>query len=731
MERVAFLIEETNERLGCLLNPEGLVMRRKAGVRARRSATGHLTGTGLSDDPLLFTGGGRTELQLDLLFDVQLGGSTVTDPDVRALTRPLWNLAEQTGSEAQRRLSLVRFVWGKSWNILGAVVAVAERLEHFTQAGVPQRSWIRLLFLRLDQPPPEPATMVRSPASFSEEELAQLEEGGVHELIGGTGVGPSGDEGAEGVATADELVGAALEESGAAATLDAAQRQIAGAAEAALQGLSAFLASVPDEEAASAESASSPSEPVADSEEDEAAPPSLEEAAAGVATAFSGMLSALDVFASAAKAEVFEAVATATSEIASASSAAARHLDRLAGGAGQALVDGCRRALSDIDDGVDAMIAAASDAAAVVKARTSAMIATAADGLDAFAQDVEEELASVATWTSEVGEQVMAGIQTALEPMRALATDVRATGQAALDAVAPALGAIGAEVEKLWAAGEEIAAEGVAAAVGAAAFVLKNAREAHDALASASQARTAQAITASVADVRVALEEQPSPADAATAETIEVSLVEIEARMNLVTTPAPKKALQPAERAVAYVRASLGTSKPDVEAPPVADEAAATPEEDAPEVIPETEAAETTDAPDETKPAPSAPSSVAEALGIIEAATAAMLAAEQAAVAALIQTAAREQRHTDVAEVTPERAAPTSAKGRRLQQQASPSSTETSVGFGERLEHVAYRYYRDPALWRVLAAANGLDDPLHLPSGFNLRVPSLLGGGRP
>ena len=731
MERVAFLIEETNERLGCLLNPEGLVMRRKAGVRARRSATGHLTGTGLTDDPLLFTGGGRTELQFDLLFDVQLGGSSVTDPDVRALTRPLWNLAEHAaGSEAQRGLPLVRFVWGKSWNILGAVVAVAERLEHFTQAGVPQRSWIRLLFLRLDQPPPEPAALARPPTSFPEEELAQLEEGGVHELIGGAGGEPPGTDGAEGVATADDLIGAALEESGAAASLAAAQRQIAGAAEAALHGLSAFFAS-PDEETASAEDAPPPSESVADEEEEEAAPPSLEEAVAGVATAFSGMLSALDVFASAAKAEVFEAVATATSEIARASSAAARHLDRLAGGAGQALVDGCHRALRDIDDGVDAMIAAAGDAAAVVKARASAMIATAADGLDAFAQDVERELASVATWTSEVGSEVMAGIQTALEPMRALATDVRATGSATLDAVAPALGAIGTEVEKLWAAGEEIAAEGVAAAVEAAAFVLKSAREAYDALASASHARTAQAITASVADVRVALEEQPSPSDETSAESIETSLVEIETRMSLVTTPASKKALQPAKRAVAYVRASLGTSQPDSEIATVEDEAVATPEEDAPEVVPETEAAEGTGVPSETPPAPAAPMSVAEALGMIEAATAAMVEAEQADVAALIQTAAREQRPTDVAEGTPERVAPTSARERRPRQQAGSSATETSVGFGERLEHVAYRYYRDPALWRVLAAANGLDDPLHLPSGLNLRVPSLLGGTRP
>ncbi len=38
MERVAFLIEETGERIGCLLNPDSLVIRRSAGVQPRRSA---------------------------------------------------------------------------------------------------------------------------------------------------------------------------------------------------------------------------------------------------------------------------------------------------------------------------------------------------------------------------------------------------------------------------------------------------------------------------------------------------------------------------------------------------------------------------------------------------------------------------------------------------------------------------------------------------------------------
>ena len=37
MERVAFVVESTGERLGCLLNPESLVLRRLAGIRPRLS----------------------------------------------------------------------------------------------------------------------------------------------------------------------------------------------------------------------------------------------------------------------------------------------------------------------------------------------------------------------------------------------------------------------------------------------------------------------------------------------------------------------------------------------------------------------------------------------------------------------------------------------------------------------------------------------------------------------
>lgn len=152
MERVAFLIEDTGEHLGCLLNPESVVMSRAAGVEARRSSGGRLTGAGMADDPLLFTGGGRTELRLDLLFDTELAPSEAGVTDVRQMTRPIWRLAENsTEVDRQRRPPSARFVWGRAWNIPGVVTEVAERFDRFDADGSPLRSWLRLVFVRVGQ----------------------------------------------------------------------------------------------------------------------------------------------------------------------------------------------------------------------------------------------------------------------------------------------------------------------------------------------------------------------------------------------------------------------------------------------------------------------------------------------------------------------------------------------------------------------------------------------------
>jgi hypothetical protein len=152
MERVAFLIEETGERISCMLNPETLTVRRAAGVQTRRSLSGNLTGVGLTDDTLLYTGGGMTELFLELLFEVTFTDNATITPDVRSLTSPLWKLAENSQTnESYGRPALVRFIWGKSWNIPGVVAAVSEHLDFFDSTGIPLRSWLKMRFLRVTE----------------------------------------------------------------------------------------------------------------------------------------------------------------------------------------------------------------------------------------------------------------------------------------------------------------------------------------------------------------------------------------------------------------------------------------------------------------------------------------------------------------------------------------------------------------------------------------------------
>jgi hypothetical protein len=170
MERVAFLIERSGERISCLLNPEFLEARRIAGVRTRREAGGFLGGTARTDHPLIATGGGITEFDLRLLFDTEIAqlesgqqpsalqadGTRLT-MDVRELTRPIWDLSENATAEGYGAPPSVRFIWGKSWNIPGVIVSVAERLERFDMYGTPQRSWLTLRLRRVEEPEPRPA----------------------------------------------------------------------------------------------------------------------------------------------------------------------------------------------------------------------------------------------------------------------------------------------------------------------------------------------------------------------------------------------------------------------------------------------------------------------------------------------------------------------------------------------------------------------------------------------
>jgi hypothetical protein len=150
VERVAFLVEATGAHVTCLLNPETLVVSRTAGVRPRQVAGGLVAGAGRADDPLLLSGGGHTELQLDLLFDVDLVEPLDQRPDdVRRLTAAVSQLAENSDdSDGSQRPPTVRFVWGRAWNLPGVVTEVAERFDRFSEWGTPLRSWLRMSFVR-------------------------------------------------------------------------------------------------------------------------------------------------------------------------------------------------------------------------------------------------------------------------------------------------------------------------------------------------------------------------------------------------------------------------------------------------------------------------------------------------------------------------------------------------------------------------------------------------------
>jgi hypothetical protein len=187
VDRITFLIGSTDIlRLTCLLNPEdtqdGLTIERSSGVT--REQSGSLTGSKLSDDRIVSRGRGDTRLKLKLLFDVSLAGSSIYSEDVRDLTRSFWDLSEYQALELPR----VRLLWGKGWDIPVVVESVAERYERFSPDGRPQRSWLTLGLMRVnDQLPP-----ASPPALYSATQMPTLEQlvaasdpnWGVHEKLG-------------------------------------------------------------------------------------------------------------------------------------------------------------------------------------------------------------------------------------------------------------------------------------------------------------------------------------------------------------------------------------------------------------------------------------------------------------------------------------------------------------------------------------------------------------------
>jgi hypothetical protein len=206
LERIAFILDDTAERFDALLNPETVRLRRQSGLRSLTDRPGTITGAAGSDDLIVATAGGRTEIELDLLFDVELlgapgrGGSTRrTVRDVRTLTGPLWSLSENRSPAGPARC---RLVWGKHLDVPVVVEAVSERLERFDPSGVPTRSYLSLRLVRTatipassHHGPPSPAPPPISTAQATPRApLAGQPASMFHEVVGrssGAGEAPS------------------------------------------------------------------------------------------------------------------------------------------------------------------------------------------------------------------------------------------------------------------------------------------------------------------------------------------------------------------------------------------------------------------------------------------------------------------------------------------------------------------------------------------------------------
>lgn len=175
MERVVFYIESTGESIRCLLNPEGLTLQRLSGIHERTSQGRPIVHHQMSDAPLLNTGGGSTTLELKLLFDVQLSRRPVDD--VRILSKPLWDLAENLHpSKEYTQPPIVRLVWGKTWNLPGVITSAAEKFEAFNSSGIPRRSWMSLYFRRISESQAEKADAPNSQSQNNSKQNDQATE---------------------------------------------------------------------------------------------------------------------------------------------------------------------------------------------------------------------------------------------------------------------------------------------------------------------------------------------------------------------------------------------------------------------------------------------------------------------------------------------------------------------------------------------------------------------------
>jgi hypothetical protein len=260
-------------------------------------------------------------------------------------------------------------------------------------------------------------------------------------------------------------------------------------------------------------------------------------------------------------------------------------------------------------------------------------------------------------------------IQSALETIKSALEQIRSTGETlAAETIPVALEQIASGLDRLWSAGETMAAVAISSAIENLSFAFKNVKAATEAMASVGKTKAAETISSAVESIQAALEETRTRKDAAVSGLIQGDLARIES--------------------------ALKSIPPDIRA-----------EEDLVEIP---EALEASQAALEQLGTPAQAEAIRKiegALATITSSVETMLSTQEAAVADMIQAALMETERP--AEPGPARGMP-----------------RAEIGFGERLDQLAFRYYGDPALGRLLAIFNDVEHPMRMAAGRMLRVPS-------
>jgi hypothetical protein len=564
-------------------------------------------------------------------------------------------------------------IWGKSWNIPGIVVAVAERLEHFTAAGVPRRSWLRLRLLRVEAPtvpaataaPPTNWGLQAANATFATPGAVR-----VHERLGGSDRSNSTVEIslAASLVTAGDIIGAALLETPAVALLLAAGRRIVDEAAGAIGKVADWITSAGDS-------------------------PALAAIRAGLSTMGSAAQRVLTVVSSRVselQKRVVAEIGAAAARIAATARALSIRLAALTAPAREAIGAALEAALANIRPLARALPQAAAVIAAAVRARAARLLAAALPVLEAGRDAAGRALQRAGSFLSEAAGRAGDAIRAAMETIGQAIQGLRQSGSTSvLPRVQAALAQVAGAVTALWADGSSRArraARAVEKTVVAMTNGLKNMLEAGEAVTLVAGEALRQPITSSATALDAAVAGW-------TAGNASAAGSAADAGQDLV---AAVEALQPApdDRTSQSLLA------------PAAQIAAAL--EQMPHAPPAQVAGQ-----------------IKPALAALQDALDHLNATEDQAAQALLSAALAAAPGSAATVETPGVAAPDEPPGLLPQ----PAAATRAIDFGERLDQLSHRYLGDAAFWRALAEFNGIADPLHLGEGLALRIPSSARGG--